>query len=91
MATVEGSYGRLGIAPRAGRIIDMTTILELMAYCILELFAWCLADKWTESRSKDYRDDPVHKKDRRDDPIYRKNVQRLIERSRKFEEESKSR
>jgi hypothetical protein len=76
LATVEGSYGRLRITSRTGRIIDMTTILEVMAYCILELFAWCLADKWTERPSKDYRDDPVHKK----------NVQHRIERSRKFEE-----
>jgi hypothetical protein len=91
LATVQGTYGRVRITSWASSIIDMTSILELLAYCILELFAWCLANKWTKGLSKDYRDDPVYKKDRRDDPIYKKNVQRLIERSRKFEEESKSR
>ena len=86
MATVEGTYGRVRITSWASGIIDMTSILELLAYCILEMFAWCLADKWTKRLSKDHRDHGVYKKDRRDDPIYRKNVQRLIERSRKFEE-----
>jgi hypothetical protein len=78
LAPVECSYGRLRVTSRAGRIIDMTTMLELMAYCILELFAWCLADKSTKSLWKDYRDDPV----------YNKNVQDRIERSRMFEEPS---
>jgi hypothetical protein len=86
MATVEGTYDRVRITSWASSIIGMTSILELLAYCILELFIWCLADKWTKRLSKDYRDYPIYKKDRRDDPIYRKNVERLIERSRKFEE-----
>jgi hypothetical protein len=70
----------------------MSTILELMACTILELIAWCLGEKWTKRLSKGYREDSfyIKSKDYRDDPVYKKNVQDLIARSRKFEEESKS-
>ena len=47
---------------------------------ISDFFTYWLGMKWADSLSKDHRDDPV----------YKKNVQRLIERNRKFEEESKS-
>jgi len=45
---------------------------------IWELLANWLGTKWTESLSKDHRDDPV----------YKKNVQDLIERNRKFEKKN---
>jgi hypothetical protein len=69
----------------------MSAILQLLAWCLLELMAWRLGEKWAKIPSKDYRDDPVYKKKNyREDPVYQKNLQRLIERSQKFEEESKS-
>jgi hypothetical protein len=89
LATVEGTYGRVRITSWASSIIDMTSILELLAYCVLELMAWLIGDKWAKSLAKRHRNDAAYKKDYRNDPIYKKNVQDLIERSRKFEEARK--
>ena len=49
-----------------------------MLKALWELMADWLGSKWADSLSDNHRDDPV----------YRQNVQDLIERSRKFEEES---
>jgi len=47
---------------------------------ISDLFAYWFGTKLADGLSKDHQDDPV----------YKKNVERLIERNRKFEEERKS-
>jgi hypothetical protein len=63
----------------------MGAILSLLALSLPELLV-SLVKLQAESRSKDCRNDPVHKKSGFDDPVYKKNLQRLIERNRQFEE-----
>jgi hypothetical protein len=43
---------------------------------LIECFCESMADRWTESLSKDYREDPT----------YKKKLEELIERNKRFEE-----
>jgi hypothetical protein len=78
LATIGAVYDRVRNEFQADHAFGHERRIVEMS-TMLDLIVWCLGEKWTKSLSKDYRGDPV----------YRKNVQRLIERSRKFEEANK--
>jgi hypothetical protein len=54
------------------------TIVAIMhgIMSLIECFSDLMADRWTESLSKDYREDPT----------YKKKLEELIERNKRFEE-----
>ena len=64
----------------------MGAILNLLALCLPDLLVWHLGKKWAENRSKDCRNDSAGQKRGFDDPVYKRNLQKLIERNRRFEE-----
>jgi hypothetical protein len=82
-ATLGANYAMVAKAT------EMSLLLEFLIWCLPDLLVWRLHKKW-QRRSKDYRNAPVRKMSGFDDPVYKKNVQRLIERNREFEEESKN-